>query len=277
MKKSNLEFEFINFACDAGVKRNNGRPGAAEGPKAFWDEFAKLKPLGAHSHAMTIHCEGDNLETAQTELADAVEKTLNQGKMPIVIGGGHELSWGHFQGLARTPAVNNLGIINFDAHFDVRKQPQASSGTSFRQIALYCQQHNLPYDYTCLGIQPNATTPEQLQFAKDHNVHYEFAQNIHRNPKLGIQYLEEAVARCDKLYVSICLDVFILELAPGVSAPQENGLPEFYILDYLTYLAHSGKVVSFDIAELAPCYDRYGSTAELAAKLIWHFMHELIR
>ena len=69
------------------------------------------------------------------------------------------------------------------------------------------------------------------------------------------------------------MDVFSSSIAPGVSAPQACGLQTWHVIPLLRLIAQSGKVLSFDIAELAPPYDRDKQTASLAARLLWEYLH----
>ena len=61
------------------------------------------------------------------------------GQFPVVLGGGHEVAFGTYLGLARISRSahpgDRIGILNLDAHFDLRPGPVPSSGTPFRQIA----------------------------------------------------------------------------------------------------------------------------------------------
>ncbi len=71
-----------------------------------------------------IRCEGDALEQAQQECAQVIQQNLPHARA-IVLGGGHEPAWATFQGLAQhflTTGVKQprIGIINLDAHFDLR-------------------------------------------------------------------------------------------------------------------------------------------------------------
>jgi formiminoglutamase len=74
--------------------------------------------------------------------------------------------------------------------------------------------------------------------------------------------------RHERIYLSICLDVFASAYAPGVSAPQPFGITPIQALPILRRLAESGKVIALDIVELAPNYDPSGITAKLAASLL---------
>ncbi|MHB1222316.1 MAG: arginase family protein, partial [Gammaproteobacteria bacterium] len=95
-------FAFLGFSCDEGVKRNLGRPGAIEGPAAIRTALAKL-PVHINNFicydAGDITCTNGNLEEAQAALAEATAMLLRNSITPIVLGGGHELAWGHYQGI----------------------------------------------------------------------------------------------------------------------------------------------------------------------------------
>ena len=91
----------LGFACDAGVARNHGRVGAAEGPRAIRRALANM-PVHECSRLADggdVVCAGDALEAAQQALAALVAQQLGAGRFPLVLGGGHEMAWGSFTGL----------------------------------------------------------------------------------------------------------------------------------------------------------------------------------
>lgn len=262
----------IGFCSDIGITRNLGRPGASLGPNAIKTQLAKLpfpnpKPL---IDLGNIVCADQNLETAQTQLAQAIHFCHQQGHNTIVLGGGHEVAWGHFQGL--TNHYPKLGIINFDAHFDLRPfhpgEP-GTSGTPFSQIANFCQSQQRPFQYCCIGIQKLGNTPTLFAKAKELKVNYLTAEDVFQT-SLAWQtaFLDDFLIKVDHVYLTICLDVFAESAAPGVSAPQPLGLSPWQALPLLKYIMQSGKVVSFDIAELSPPLDQSEKTARLAAQII---------
>src|SRR3990167_68913 len=216
----------LGFACDEGVRRNLGRPGAIQGSQLIKQCLAKLplhKEIKIYD-AGTISCSDTDLETAQYNLGFAVTKLLANGFMPIVLGGGHETAWGHYQGLEPAIEAKSLAIVNFDAHFDLRNLligNKGSSGTPFKQIAQARAQKNLPFDYYCLGVQPNSNSQSLFITAKDLNTHYLLAEKFYHpeNPACST-LIKKIINTHDVIYLSICLDVFSASTAPGVSAPQ---------------------------------------------------------
>src|SRR5205085_9502595 len=126
-----------------GVRRNGGRPGAAEAPAAIREALFRLTPDAEHADAFTrllqSTCDlGDivvsrDLEADQERLAAVLAPHLARGAIAIILGGGHETAYGHFLGHAQ--AQRRVAILNWDAHPDVRpvEDNQGHSGTPFRQ------------------------------------------------------------------------------------------------------------------------------------------------
>lgn len=123
----------LGFACDEGVRRNKGRIGAAGAPQAVRKLLANTawhltRPV---YDGGDVGCPDGDLDAAHGRLAERVAAALDLGHFPLVLGGGHEVAFGSWSGLNRHLAGSGkVGIINFDAHFDLRmKLEQASSGT----------------------------------------------------------------------------------------------------------------------------------------------------
>lgn len=270
--KGSKKTVFLGFCSDAGIRRNQGRIGAKEGPNAIRQQLAKL---ACHSNQQfldigNIHCDHDLLESSQDQFAKLLSYCHQQGLKTIAFGGGHEIAWGHFSGLV--PHYPKIGIINFDAHFDLRSLSNDKSGTSgtpFFQIKQYCEDNNLAFDYCCLGIQPSGNTTSLFKRAHDWRVNYLTAEQINTQ-QLTKQtaFLDQFMQHHDYLYLTICLDVFAECVAPGVSAPQALGLQPWQALPLLKYIVQSGKVVSIDVAELSPPLDLERKTSRLAAAII---------
>ena len=266
-------YALLGFCSDVGVTRNLGRQGSADGPHALRQALANLTLQQALAcvDVGDIVCHDENLEGAQAALAQAITLLLNHGYKPCVLGGGHETAWGHYLGLAEQATTQKLGIINIDAHFDLR-QPKAglsTSGTPFYQIAKHREQQGLAFSYFCLGIQTLANTPQLFATAHELDVKYVLAEMLQSQTGNTLQaQLQAYLESHDKIYLSICLDAFAQAVAPGVSAPQALGLLPHTILPYLHQIMASQKVISLDIVELAPCYDRDNMTARLAATML---------
>ena len=261
----------IGYNCDEGVKRNQGRIGARKGPKSIRNKLGKL-PIHFKDKKITdfgdVVCIDKNLEDCQKALSKTITKLIQQNVLPIAIGGGHDIAYANFNGIKdaiKNISKNKIGIINFDAHFDLRAvETAANSGTPFNQIL----SENDTVSYFAIGIQQQSNTKELFEIAEKHKVSYisnfeceTFSEN------LKIQ-LNAFIKNVDYLYITIDLDGFSSAYAPGVSAPSSLGFTPHFAYKVLAFLFESKKVISCDIAELNPDFDTDEHTASLAAKLI---------
>lgn len=280
LKKLPGAIAFIGFASDEGVKRNLGRVGAGEGPQAIRAQLANLtinKTLPMLVDLGDITCRLGDLESAQKGLGEIVTKCLQQGYFPIVLGGGHDVAYGHYQGLQAHTHHTQLGIINMDAHFDLRpcEEGRGSSGTAFLQIAELRKQASQPFSYLCLGIEPTSNTKSLYQTADSLNVDYCEAHLIHEDIDNVLSGLSTFLDEHPGIYLSICMDVFAQAYAPGVSAPSALGLTPWQGLTLIEKIMKSGKVIALDIAECAPALDHDNMTAKLAARLIYNILNKM--
>ncbi len=272
-------FCLLGFKSDEGVKRNKGRVGAKEAP----DQIRKyLAPLPCHFDEIRLYDAGDvmcdgNLEEALEVLSEKVKSMFQLNLFPIIIGGGHEVAYGSVMGFygyyLKVP-----GIINFDAHFDMRDYSEGpNSGTSFKQIGDFCNENKEVFNYCCVGIQKAGNTRELFHRAKEYGVKWIDAEMVRFNPTRALKELDEFMdSIIGGAHLSICCDVFAQHLAPGVSAPQPFGLEMDEFLNLFYFAISSGKLKSFDIAEVSPPLDRNSSTARLAAHIIFRLVDGLV-
>jgi formiminoglutamase len=274
IEKASVDIALIGYVCDEGVRRNLGRTGASQGPIALRERLAKL-PIHFDKKKVAdfgnIICIDEDMESCQLAFANTIEKLISKQVFPIAIGGGHDMSYGHFKGIydaVKNTSKNNIGIINFDAHFDLRPvERKSTSGTPFYQILNEFEN----VDYFAIGIQRQANTKELFDIARNNKV--DFAINYDcESSKEELDALKESlqpmIDSCDHLYITIDLDGFSSAYAPGVSAPSPLGFTPFFVFKMLRFLFDTNKVISCDIAELNPTLDRDNLTANLAAKLV---------
>ena len=266
----------IGFPSDEGVKRNGGRPGAAEAPDTIRQALYKMTPdaekpdqfikLIEHTNDVgDVQVTGD-VAADQEMLAKIVAAYLEQDIVPIILGGGHETAFGHFLGYAK--AELETAILNVDAHTDVRpfKGGKAHSGSSFRQAIEH--ESNCCETYLAAGLQPHAVAKSHLEYIEQNGGQYHFKDETNITTISGLFHAHES----EHLMVTLDMDAVDQAFAPGVSAPCTNGLqPGLWLT--AAYLAGRNKQVSsFDLSEVNPKFDRDGQTVKLAALTIWHFL-----
>ena len=269
--KKNINIGLVGYVCDEGVKRNQGRIGARKGPKSIRNKLGKL-PIHFKDKKITdfgdVVCIDKNLEDCQKALSKTISMCITNNILPIAIGGGHDIAYANFNGIKdalKNISKNKIGIINFDAHFDLRVvETQPNSGTPFNQILI----ENNDVAYFAIGIQQQSNPKELFEIAEKHKVSYvsnfeceTFGENLKRK-------LNAFIKNVDYVYITIDMDGFSSAYAPGVSAPSTLGFTPNFVYKVLAFLFQSKKVISCDIAELNPDFDVDGSTAGLAARLI---------
>jgi formiminoglutamase len=262
----------LGFPVDEGVRRNGGCVGAADGPAAIRSALANMPVLGEGglADAGDVRCDDGDLDAAQARLGQQVAKVLGQQAFPLVLGGGHEVAWGTFKGIAAARKdAPRLLILNLDAHFDLRHASRANSGTPFYQIGEWCQAHGWTFNYRVYGISPYANTHALFERAAAWGVGYWLDEALQDpQPMAGLaEELQAALAGYEAVYLTVCLDVLPGEKAPGVSAPAALGVPLPHLEQLIRVVVASGKLVAADIAELNPSKDRDGLTARVAARL----------
>lgn len=259
---------FLGFPSDEGVRRNQGRPGAAAGPAHLRRALSNLPEVG-----LSLADAGDTPVTRELELdliahTSELSRWVRSDRLVVGLGGGHEISeasltfWRQF-----APAGQ---VINLDAHLDMRAAEAKNSGTSFRTYLEAGGQNLHAY-----GISRAANTQPLFALADQHGVPIVFDNEMdswhwpERREKLV-----SLLAGSTDVYLSLCLDVLEAGTAPGVSAPAGRGLNVAVVDDFIRTVARSGKCRLFDVAELNPSLDIDARTARVAARLIWTMVSE---
>jgi formiminoglutamase len=262
----------IGFACDEGVRRNGGRVGAKDGPRAIRAALANLawhqdRPL---YDAGDVCCDDGDMEGAQSRLAEVVGRLISKNHRPIVLGGGHETAWGTFQGVVAARPDETVGVINIDAHLDLRADEPGNSGTPFYQIAKSCERAGRPFRYLCVGTaEPSNTLALYNRLAElggEHIPDTDFGPWERREPHADIA---EFVRRVERVHLSLDLDVISAATMPAVSAPAARGLALELVETILDRLLRSGKIAAVDLVELNPRFDIDGRGGRGAARLAW--------
>lgn len=266
-------FSIIGFECDEGVHRLGGQPGAADASNEIRRHLADLPyHLGARKtiDVGAVMCKADDMEKAQRELSDHVERLLKRSSIPIILGGGHETAYGHYLGVRRFIGPDaKLGIITIDAHFDLREAEPPTASTMFRQILETDQNAS----FLALGIQPLGNTRALFNKAEELGAHFVLAEDL----ALGnVQKTQSAIdafsADCDYLFLSLSMNSLSSLYAPGVMAPSPFGLEPAVVRQLLWHIVANEKVGSFDLCEVNPELDENNKTAKLAAYLVAEVM-----
>lgn len=265
----------VGFECDEGVRRNLGRIGAAEAPNYLRKWMGSLSYEGKKNiiDLGNIPCVDQELEYAQEQLGKHVAKLIEKNYTPIILGGGHETFYGHYLGVREAIGDDKkIGIINIDAHFDMRKDATPSSGTMFRQII----EADSNADYLCVGIQTMGNTQELFDTAEHYDVAYVRKEEIHPIEHT-LKKIDTFASAYDFVLFTICTDVINQAYAPGVSAPAPFGIDPETLRKLTERVVKQSNFLSIDVSEVNPSLDVANQTSRLMAYIIGEVMHNLQR
>jgi agmatinase len=227
------------------------QPGSRKGPAAILDASANMElfddELYKETYAVGIHtlpllevdARGPS-EMIQT-VRRAIARVVNDGKIPVMLGGEHSISFGAVAAVKeKYPGLN---VLQLDAHADMRDSYQ-----------------NSPYSHASVGRRISEICPlvqagirsfsvEEAEFMKTTSVRTYSSDFMLSNEN----WCEEICANLSgDLYITVDVDVFDPSLVPATGTPEPGGLSWRHVLGIVREAAKRCRVRGFDVVELAP-------------------------
>lgn len=270
----------LGYTSEEGVKRNQGRLGTLAGPASIRKCLASLAhhlpaslPLFDYGDVFTE--EGD-MESTHQAITALTYQLLQSDHFPVWLGGGHDLAFAHGSAVLKhcQKQGKKLGIINLDAHFDLRPlvDGKGHSGSPFYQLA---NNHTNEFHYLALGIQRAANPKSLFETATQLQVDFvEMEQFTMANWAAIAQQIQSFLDQVDAIYLTVDMDGFSSAFAPGVSAPSPMGFSPEIAFNVVDLIAKSKKLISLDVVELNPTYDQDLATARLAARCVEYVLRK---
>ncbi|WP_460025465.1 agmatinase [Infirmifilum sp. SLHALR2] len=194
-----------------------------------------------------------------------VEELRDSGKLPIVIGGDHSVTFPVVSTLAARS--EELLVLVFDAHMDLRDEwpwgVRLSHATVMRRLLESSGSVSVAY------YSPRAFSREEYEYARSSS-----RVKIVRNAR----ELRELVESSEKVYISLDIDAVDPAYAPGTGTPEPMGLAPQEVASALRVaVSHAQEVAGFDVVEVNPLVDCNEITSLLAAKLVMEFLFACYR
>lgn len=201
-----------------------------------------------------------DLEQTGGRITRAVKQILHDGKMPVVMGGEHTISYFALK------AVDDAFVIHLDAHRDLREEylgDKLCHASVMRRVLDERPGNKL------IQIGVRSCSKDEVDFAEKAGVVAYPADQTIDSPKQIIADVKKLVGK-SKAYLSIDLDVLDPAFAPGVSTPEPGGLST---VELIRILREIGKLdlAALDVVELVPPHDD-GTTAFVAARIIYELL-----
>ena len=270
------DFAILGAPFDAGTQY---RAGARFGPRAI----REASTLFSFGHAGAYDFEDDatylgpdvrivdigdadiiHTDTAQSHanIEAGVRAILQAGAVPVTLGGDHSVS---IPCVAAFEGRGPIHVVQLDAHLDfvdVRHGVRFGHGNPMRRAA----ERPFVSGLSQFGIRNVSSTAKEG---------YDAARamgsdilSVRQFRALGPEGALARVPEGAQVYLTIDIDGFDPSIAPGTGTPSHGGFLYYEALEFLAGLAKRRRIVGVDLVEVAPDYDRDGTTAILAAQLL---------
>ncbi len=238
----------------------------------FEDDVTYLPKGGAKTDGVKIVDIGDadivHTDTIKSHanIELGVRKILAAGAMPLVLGGDHSV---HIPCIRAFEGKEPVHIVHIDAHLDFvdeRHGVRYGHGNPLRRAS----EMDHVTGFTQLGIRfVSSSNRADYEAARKAGSDILSVRDVRR---LGADGVLARIPKGKRYYCTIDIDGFDPSIAPGTGTPSHGGFLYYEVLEILQGLAGLGDVVGIDLVEVAPDYDRDGTTAFLAAQLLMGFL-----
>ncbi|MBN2809962.1 MAG: agmatinase [Deltaproteobacteria bacterium] len=247
--------------------------GTRQGPQAILDASCQLELFDSRSqparHGIytrpSIDCQGED-ETVLARLTAAVEDSLQYNCVPVVLGGEHTITLATVRALKKK--YSRFGVIQFDAHADLRQSYQGSA-LSHACVMRRLHDENIPF----FQIGTRSYSYEEQIFRESHNIPYVDAETIFKE---GVDQVKLPEDFPEKIFITFDIDCFDPALIPATGTPVPGGLTWYQVQWLIEKILQNRIGIGFDVVELAPHADLH-SASFAAAQLVYNIMGFLSR
>ena len=268
------------------------RPGARFGPGAIrnadygaMDGYRPHLPTGLDPFEVLgvvdigdVNVTPGDLEQSIKRISDVVAEVAGAGKVPIVLGGDHTITWPNALGLDRVHGFGEIALIHFDAHADtgfIQRGALIGHGTPMRRLV---ESGAVPgHRFVQIGLRGYWPEPEVIKWGEEQKMRtYMMNEIVERGLDLvvdeAVNYAIDGGAK--GVFISVDIDVVDPAFAPGTGTPEPGGLNSRELLDTLRRISKDLNVLGADVVEVSPPYDGPGEqTAYLANRVVLEILN----
>jgi agmatinase len=269
------------------------RPGARFGPAAIreadygaMDGYRPHLPTGIDAlGALGVVDIGDvyvvpgQVELSLDRITDTVENVTKAGKIPIVLGGDHTITFANATGVARVHGFGDVALVHFDAHADTGEMQNGQlygHGTPMRRLV---ESGAVPgHRFVQIGLRGYWPEPDVMAWMREQRMRSYLMNEIEdRGLKTvvdeAVTYSLEGGAK--GVFLSIDIDVVDPGFAPGTGTPEPGGLTSRQLLDTVRRLSKELNIIGADVVEVSPPYDSAEITSYLANRVVLEILNGL--
>ena len=242
------------------------RPGARFGSSAIRHESFGLETYSPYQDKdlmdFAVFDSGDlelcfgSSEAALSDIEDRTAQILNDGKLPLMIGGEHLVTLGAVRAVLKQ--YPDLHMIHFDAHADLRDD---YLGAKLSHACVLRRCHELLGDGRIHQFCIRSGEKTEFAFAKAHT-------DMHPFDFVGLRAVVDQLTEANvPVYVTIDLDCLDPSVFPGTGTPEAGGVTFMQLLTAILEVCKTN-VVGADVNELAPMLDVSGVSTATACKVL---------
>lgn len=294
---SDAAYVLFGISEDIGVRGNYGKPGARNAWEAAlraltsvqgnaYNDASKVLLLGYFDFSDLDPAKGTEerieppgfhaaVEAIDRQVSALVEIIVKSGKIPIVIGGGHNNAYGMLKGTS-LGLGKSINALNIDAHADLRPRDYRHSGNGFS----YALEHDFLDRYYIFGLHENYITraiadtmesrSEKVHFSTYEEMSIRGEKNLKEEAKEALKFVAK-----NKASFGLEIDCDVIE-----NIPASARTPSGFSVETLRWLNHffsrSPTIAYIHICEAAP-NSKSPEEMSAAGKLIAYLVTDFIR
>lgn len=298
LKQQDSKYVILGLPEDIGVKANMGRPGTATAWPNFLQSFLNIQHnryckghwitlLGAFDFSEEMQLASqldatlkddrkklyDLVSRIDKEVAHCVSQIVTAGKIPILIGGGHNNAYGNIKGMALAKG-KSVNVINFDAHTDFRPLEGRHSGNGFS----YAMEEGFLKNYFIFGLHESYTSKgvfNEIKKLSEKVKYNSYEQMCIRGEKSFETELINAQKHIEQTVFGLEVDLDSIPLVAS-SAITPSGFSVEQLRQFIHHFARLRNVGYLHICEGAPILDS-DKNPNLVGKLIAYLVTDFVK
>jgi len=253
--------------------------GSKQGPAHILDASIQLERIDEETlldwgsfriHTLPPLIPEDRPDQAVKQMRKAADEVIGTGKYLLSLGGDHASSIGPIQAAAE--AYPNLGILQVDAHLDLREE---WNGSRFNHACVMRRVSEIR-DISIVQVGIRAFSKQELEVLKSGGNFMTFY--AHQIDPMDSAWMEEAIdALPDTVYITIDLDGLDPSIVPGTGTPEPGGISYRQLVELIKTVGGRKNVVAADITELTKIEGVQVSeytAAKIATKIMIHCFNQ---
>ncbi len=292
LEKHTAKYVLLGIAEDIGVRANYGNPGTYRAWDAMLKSLVNIQVNRYNDPSNIIllgevDCEeqmekasyldesdpnyyvklGDLVKQVDERVANIIEHIIKAGKIPVIIGGGHNNAFGNIKG-ASNAIKKPINVLNVDAHTDLRQLEHRHSGNGFS----YAIKEGYLKKYSIFGLHSNYT-PEYIFREMDNSKNLQFVliEDLLEKPHDINTRFGQVLSKLDDTKFGFELDCDAIANFPS-SAKSPSGFTINQVRHFISEISGNTNCCYFHICEAAPDEENFSQTGKTLTYFITDFL-----